>query len=193
MPGPNSGVCRFLTGALEEVSKTSGLNQRFLGLIVLPIAGNACEHITACFVAVKNKMDLSIGVALGSSIQVRCACCPAAAWPVAAHGCLQQALVPGVRCAAVRRCTLLKDVLSSNDAGLQIAIFVLPVCVLAGWAMDRPFTFNFDPFASLILTLSVIHAYFVRPPLRAACCQLHVYQLVQHTCLVPSFFLAQSA
>ena len=62
--------CRFLTGALEEVSKASGLNQRFLGLIVLPIAGNACEHITACFVAMKNKMDLSIGVALGSSIQV---------------------------------------------------------------------------------------------------------------------------
>lgn len=52
------------------MSKKSGLNQRFLGLIVLPIAGNACEHITAIFVAVKNKMDLAIGVALGSSIQV---------------------------------------------------------------------------------------------------------------------------
>ena len=64
-------MCRFLTGALEDVSKASGLNQSFLGLIVLPIAGNACEHITACFVAMKNKMDLSIGVALGSSIQVR--------------------------------------------------------------------------------------------------------------------------
>jgi Ca2+:H+ antiporter len=37
---------------------------------VLPIAGNACEHITAIFVAVKNKMDLAIGVALGSSIQI---------------------------------------------------------------------------------------------------------------------------
>ena len=60
---------RFLTGAIEEVSKKSGLNQSFLGLIVLPIAGNACEHITAVFVAVKNKMDLAIGVALGSSIQ----------------------------------------------------------------------------------------------------------------------------
>lgn len=62
--------CRFLTGALEEVSEQSGLGQAFLGLIVLPIAGNACEHITAVFVACKNKMDLAIGVALGSSIQV---------------------------------------------------------------------------------------------------------------------------
>jgi hypothetical protein len=38
---------------------------------VLPIAGNACEHITAVFVAAKNKMDLSLGVAIGSSVQVR--------------------------------------------------------------------------------------------------------------------------
>lgn len=64
-------MCRFLTGALEEVADKSGLGQAFLGLIVLPIAGNACEHITAVFVAVKDKMDLAIGVALGSSIQVR--------------------------------------------------------------------------------------------------------------------------
>jgi Ca2+:H+ antiporter len=51
-------VCRFLTGALEDVADKSGLGQAFLGLIVLPIAGNACEHITAVFVAVKDKMDL---------------------------------------------------------------------------------------------------------------------------------------
>ncbi len=61
---------RFLTGALEDVAKQSGIGEEFLGLIVLPIAGNACEHITAVFVAVKDKMDLAIGVALGSSIQV---------------------------------------------------------------------------------------------------------------------------
>lgn len=63
---------RFLTGALEAVSQQSGLGQAFLGLIVLPIAGNACEHITAVFVACKDKMDLAIGVSLGSSIQARC-------------------------------------------------------------------------------------------------------------------------
>lgn len=53
------------------MAKKSGIGEEFLGLIVLPIAGNACEHITAVFVAVKDKMDLAIGVALGSSIQVR--------------------------------------------------------------------------------------------------------------------------
>ncbi|BDA44139.1 Ca(2+)/H(+) antiporter [Coccomyxa sp. Obi] len=105
-------VCsEFLTGALEAVADKSGLGQAFLGLIVLPIAGNACEHITAVFVAVKDKMDLAIGVALGSSI--------------------------------------------------QIAIFVLPVMVLVGWAIGRPFLLDIEPFAALVLTLSVIHTYFV--------------------------------
>ncbi len=46
------------------------LNQGFLSMILLPIAGNACEHITAVLVAMKNKMDLSIGVAVGSSVQI---------------------------------------------------------------------------------------------------------------------------
>jgi calcium/proton exchanger cax len=36
----------------------------------LPIVGNAAEHVTAVTVAMKNKMDLSIGVAVGSSIQI---------------------------------------------------------------------------------------------------------------------------
>jgi calcium/proton exchanger cax len=41
----------YLTGSIEEVSHTWGLSQSFLGFIILPIAGNACEHITAVFVA----------------------------------------------------------------------------------------------------------------------------------------------
>ena len=44
---------------------------------------------------------------------------------------------------------------------LQISIFVLPIIVLVGWIIGKPFTLNFDPFATIMLTLSVIHAYFV--------------------------------
>ena len=53
------------------MSDGTGVGRLFLGLIVLPIAGNAAEHITAVFVAAKDKMDLAIAVALGSSIQAR--------------------------------------------------------------------------------------------------------------------------
>ena len=44
---------------------------------------------------------------------------------------------------------------------VQIAIFVLPVMVLVGWAIGKPFLLDFEPFAALVLTLSVIHTYFV--------------------------------
>lgn len=46
-------VCaaRYLCGSIEEFSSHTGLSQAFLGIIVLPIAGNACEHITAVVVA----------------------------------------------------------------------------------------------------------------------------------------------
>lgn len=60
----------WLTDAITDVSKQSGLTFAFLGLIIIPIAGNAVEHLTAIYVAIKNKMDLAIAVALGSSIQI---------------------------------------------------------------------------------------------------------------------------
>lgn len=105
-------VCsEYLTGAIEAVSEKTHINTSFLGLILLPIAGNAAEHFTAVFLALKNKMDAAISIAVGSSI--------------------------------------------------QIAVFVLPVTVLVGWAIGKPFTLNFDPFAVTILTLSVVLAYFV--------------------------------
>lgn len=64
-------VCaEFLIGSIEEVTSTSSVGETFIGLIVLPIVGNAAEHVTALTVAMKNKMDLAIGVAVGSSIQI---------------------------------------------------------------------------------------------------------------------------
>lgn len=57
-----------LTGSIEEVSHSWGLSQGFLGFIILPIAGNACEHITAVFVALKNKMDLRRALGRGRDV-----------------------------------------------------------------------------------------------------------------------------
>lgn len=61
----------FMVDAIDGVvSGSSGISEAFIGLILLPIVGNAAEHVTAVTVAVKNKMDLAIGVAIGSSIQI---------------------------------------------------------------------------------------------------------------------------
>ncbi|CEJ89145.1 Putative Serine/threonine protein kinase-like protein [[Torrubiella] hemipterigena] len=65
-----AACAEFLVGSIDEVVKTSHLREIFIGLIILPIVGNAAEHVTAITVAMKNKMDLAIGVALGSSIQI---------------------------------------------------------------------------------------------------------------------------
>ena len=60
----------FLVGTLEVASKQLGLSELFTGVIILPVIGNAAEHATAVTVALKNKMDLSLNVAVGSSLQI---------------------------------------------------------------------------------------------------------------------------
>jgi len=102
----------YLTSSIEAVSESSGLNQQFIGVVLLPVIGNACEHLTAVMVAMKNKMDLSMSVALGSSI--------------------------------------------------QIAIFAIPLAVIAGWVMGpgegaaTAYAMELDPLSTLMFFLSVM-------------------------------------
>ena len=58
----------FMVDSIDAVAK--GISTEFIGLILLPIVGNAAEHATAVTVACKDKMDLAIGVAVGSSMQI---------------------------------------------------------------------------------------------------------------------------
>jgi Ca2+:H+ antiporter len=60
----------FMVDSIDSVTSNTALGATFVGLILLPIVGNAAEHVTAVTVASKNKMDLAIGVAVGSSIQI---------------------------------------------------------------------------------------------------------------------------
>ncbi|KAI7538706.1 hypothetical protein KC317_g17702, partial [Hortaea werneckii] len=66
-----AACAEFMVDAIPAMLESSpSVNQAFIGLIILPIVGNAAEHVTAVLVATKNKMDLAIGVAVGSSIQI---------------------------------------------------------------------------------------------------------------------------
>lgn len=98
----------LLVASLEEATAMLGLTALFTGVIVVPIIGNAAEHATAVTVAMKNKMDLSVSVALGSS--------------------------------------------------LQIALFVAPVLVIAGYILDKPMDLNFNPFELVAVAVSVVIA-----------------------------------
>jgi len=98
----------LLVDTLEEATSQLGLSALFTGVIVLPVIGNAAEHATAVTVAMKNKMDLSVSVAVGSS--------------------------------------------------LQIALFVAPVLVLAGWLMGQPMDLDFNTFELVAVAVSVLIA-----------------------------------
>lgn len=60
----------LLVDSLEEATSRLGLSALFTGVILVPIIGNAAEHATAVTVAIKDKMDLSVSVAVGSSLQI---------------------------------------------------------------------------------------------------------------------------
>jgi Ca2+:H+ antiporter len=60
----------ILVHATEAVTKSLGLSEIFLGLIIIPIIGNAAEHAAAVVVARKGQMDLALQIALGSSTQI---------------------------------------------------------------------------------------------------------------------------
>lgn len=98
----------LLVDSLEAATSQLGLTALFTGVILVPIIGNAAEHATAVTVAMKNKMDLSLSVAVGSS--------------------------------------------------MQIALFVAPVLILAGWAFGQPMDLDFNPFELVAVAVAVLIA-----------------------------------
>ncbi len=98
----------LLVNNLALATDQLGLTQLFTGVILLPLFGNAAEHISAVTVAIKNKMDLSVSVAMGSS--------------------------------------------------LQIALFVAPVLVLAGWLLNEPMNLDFGPLDLVAVGVAVLIA-----------------------------------
>lgn len=98
----------MLVSSLEVATSELGLTALFTGVILVPIVGNAAEHATAITVAMKDKMDLSVSVAVGSS--------------------------------------------------MQIALFVAPVLVIAGWFFHQPMDLDFNPFELVAVAVSVLIA-----------------------------------
>lgn len=60
----------FLVNGIESITQTLGLSEFFVGIILIPIIGNAAEHSTAVLMARKNKMDVALEIAIGSSLQI---------------------------------------------------------------------------------------------------------------------------
>jgi Ca2+:H+ antiporter len=63
-------TAEFLVSSIDGMTAASNVSREFIGLILLPVIGNSVEHITAVTVSVKDKLNLSMSIAVGSSIQV---------------------------------------------------------------------------------------------------------------------------
>jgi Ca2+:H+ antiporter len=63
-------MSEILVGALEPTAESWGMSELFVGVMLVPLVGNIAEHLVAVQVAMKNHMDLSIGIAVGSGLQI---------------------------------------------------------------------------------------------------------------------------
>lgn len=100
-------LSELLVASTEATIRSVGLSQVFVGIIVVPIIGNAAEHSSAVWMALRNRMDLAVSIAVGSSAQV--------------------------------------------------ALFIAPVLVLAGWMLGQPMDLAFSTFevAAVIVGVAV--------------------------------------
>lgn len=95
----------IFVGVVEEATEGLGLTPLFTGVILLPLIGGAAEYVTAVSVAIKNNMDLSVSVAMGSS--------------------------------------------------LLVALFMAPLLVLVGQAINQPMDLDFNPFEVVAVAVAV--------------------------------------
>jgi Ca2+:H+ antiporter len=70
-------MSEVLVGAVEHVTEELGLTEFFVGIIIIPLIGNVAEHLVAVQVALKDKMELSLAISLGSSLQIALFVAPA--------------------------------------------------------------------------------------------------------------------
>ncbi|KAG9404366.1 hypothetical protein AC1031_004574 [Aphanomyces cochlioides] len=101
----------FLVSSVDGFTESANIPKPFVGIVLLPIVGNAVEHITAIKVALKNNMELALGVAVGSAT--------------------------------------------------QISLFVVPVCVVAGWLLDQPMSLAFNAFEAITYVVASVVVYVV--------------------------------
>jgi Ca2+:H+ antiporter len=65
-----AGVSEILVGSIADAARSAGLSQFFVGAVAVAIVGNAAEHWVAVSMAAKNKIDLAVNIAIGSSSQI---------------------------------------------------------------------------------------------------------------------------
>jgi Ca2+:H+ antiporter len=104
----------FLVSSLEPALADIGLSEFFVGLILIPIVGNAAEHSSAVLFAVRNKLDVTLEIAIGSSTQIALFVAPALVFISLAVGHPMDFVFSTFEVAAVGLSTVLVFMISSD-------------------------------------------------------------------------------
>jgi Ca2+:H+ antiporter len=94
-------MSEFLVGALEVTVEEVGVSKLFVGLVVVPLVGNAAEHSSAVLLAAKDKMDVAIEIAVGSSTQIALFVAPVLVFVSLLAGNPMDLIFTGIEIAAV--------------------------------------------------------------------------------------------
>ncbi|KAK7942701.1 Ca2+ transporter [Apiospora aurea] len=120
-------VCAdYLVDSIDALVERANISRNFIGLILIPIVGNAAEHVTAVVVAVKNNMDL--------------VCAIQESWRD-----MERMSLIGVQAMQV-----------AIGSSIQIAMFVTPFLVVLGWIMGHDMTMRFETFETIAFILAVL-------------------------------------
>lgn len=128
-------LSEFLVGSIDGFCEEFGFGRSFVGVIILPVVGNAVEHISAVSVAYKNKMDLALG---GKDMM-----------KISRLGLYHFVYSNKFSFLLI----IAKVALGSS---VQIALFVLPLVVIVGWFTGKEMTLMFPSFEVYLYLISVV-------------------------------------
>lgn len=128
-------MSEFLVGAIEETGKALQLSDVFIGVIVVAIIGNAAEHSTAVLMALKNKMDLSLNIAVGSSLQIALFVAPTLVFASYLFGKPMNLIFTPFEVLAVVLCVIILNMITSDgESNWMEGIQMLAVYTILGIA-----------------------------------------------------------
>lgn len=126
-------MSEFLVGAVEAASHTLGLTEVFVGVILVAIIGNAAEHSTAVLMAMKNKMNLAINIAVGSSLQVALFVAPVLVFASYAFGKPMDLIFTSMEVVAVGVSVLVTALISQDgESNWMEGVLLLAVYAILG-------------------------------------------------------------
>jgi len=128
-------MSELLVGSIEHAAETLGMTEVFVGVILVAIIGNAAEHSTAVLMALKNKMDLAVNIAVGSSLQIALFVAPVLVFASYAFGRPMDLLFTPFEVLAVALSVLvLHQIASDGESNWMEGALLLAVYLILGMA-----------------------------------------------------------